>query len=117
MTGQAIALDDGGVGDDVRLNAGLSHIFQQHTGFLHAATFGTGIKHCVVSDGVAGDAIISHFLPKSSDGSSSSQWIISAEKIGDLRTEAFKRLDLVQAAHTHTHIKLLVEPHLSAGLC
>ena len=44
VTGQAIALYDGGVGDDVRLNAGLSHIFQQHTGFLHAATFGTGIS-------------------------------------------------------------------------
>ena len=112
MTGQAIALYDGGVGDDVRLNAGLSHIFQQHTGFLHAATFGTGIKHCVVSDGVAGDAIISHFLPKISDGSSGSQWIISLEKIGDLRTEAFKRL-----GSSNTHIKLLVEPHLSAGLC
>lgn len=111
VTGQAIALYDGGVGDDVRLNAGLSHIFQQHTGFLHAATFGTGIKHCVVSDGVAGDAIISHFLPKSSDGSSGSQWIISLEKIGDLRTEAFKRL-----GSSNTHIKLLVEPHLSAGL-
>ena len=94
MTGQAIALYDGGVGDDVRLNAGLSHIFQQHTGFLHAATFGTGIKHCVVSDGVAGDAIISHFLPKISDG------------------KAFKRL-----GSSNTHIKLLVEPHLSAGLC
>ena len=112
VTGQAIALYDGGVGDDVRLNAGLSHIFQQHTGFLHAATFGTGIKHCVVSDGVAGDAVISHFLPKISDGSSGSQWIISLEKIGDLRTEAFKRL-----GSSNTHIKLLVEPHLSAGLC
>ena len=62
VTCQAIALDDGGIGDDVGVNTRLTHIFQQHAGFLHAAAFRAGVQHGVVGDGVARDAVVSHFL-------------------------------------------------------
>ena len=65
ITVQAIALDDRGVGDDVRLDVGFSHVFQKQRSLLHRIALRTGIQHGVVGDSVAGNIVISHFLSRS----------------------------------------------------
>mmetsp|Transcript_63822 Transcript_63822/g.168945 ORF Transcript_63822/g.168945 Transcript_63822/m.168945 type:complete len:209 (+) Transcript_63822:651-1277(+) len=99
ITLDAIPLYNRRVCDDVWLNARTLHVLQQRGSTVHCTALGTGVKHCVVSNGVARNAFLFHLLVGRED---------LFDAAGNCKTLQHRRVDHCVDAPTVLRVRLVL---------
>ncbi|GBE59872.1 transcriptional Crp Fnr family protein, putative [Babesia ovata] len=103
----AVALDDGGEGDQVRLDLVYHHFLKKRSGSLHIANASTGVNDGVVSHGVARNTLRYHHVV---DAHRPAQLPVLPETLDERRVHNSVRFDVTLLLHLLEQRHGLIHP-------